>query len=209
MIENNTNKSRAMEETLSGSLNGSKGLSSSNVGPSQPVSKLQSESKFSNSDYNTTPSNDIISEFELNNILHGNSKWPDYIETPPDQSPVHVSSNPHTPSAQVQYKFQYSPLNSFDSNSNSDKIDSTRLRALLVPKQQDRYSNETNTVENNILKKALLIPHDPQSPDDNSTNRSTPSSNNSYLNEISAANTSPNNNNMLLKVCINNVNKCI
>ncbi|VVC34781.1 Myc-type, basic helix-loop-helix (bHLH) domain,PAS fold,PAS domain [Cinara cedri] len=233
MIENNSNISRMMTDTLSSSLNGSDGLISHNIGPNQPVTSLQSESKFSNSDYNTTPSSDLnISEFELfpsttfGDILHENNKWPEqstnFIETPsrttPVQSPAHISSNPHTPAAQTQYNFQFSPLmtspkDSFDSNSSIDRMESARLRALLLTKHPDRreYSEENNITKNNHnILKGLLNPDDMTcpSPDVETANPSTPSSpaniqasqNNSHLNDISTANTSHNNNNMLLKL---------
>lgn len=237
MIENNSHISRGMTDTLSSSLNGSDGLTSRNIRPNQPVSSLQSESKFSsNSDYNTAPSTDLnFSEFGLfasttfSDILQEN-KWSEQstnsTETPsrttPIQSPAHISSNPHTPATQTQYNFQFSPplmaspKDSFDSNSSIDRMESARLRTLLMTsKQPDRreYPEENNITKNNHnILKGLLNPDEmaSQSPDEETANLSTPSSpaniqaaqNNSHLNDISTANTSHNNNNMLLKVCI-------
>lgn len=235
IIENNSHISRSMANTsLPGSLNGSDGLTSRNVGPNQAVSSLQSESKFSN--YNTAPSTDLnLSEFGLfANSTFGDmlqeTKWSEQstnsIETPsrttPVQSPAHISSNPHTPATQVQYNFPFSPplmpspKDSFDSNSSIDRMESARLRTLLMTsKQSDRreYPDENNITKNNHnILKGLLNPDEmaSQSPDDEIANPSTPSSpaniqtsqNNSHLNDISTANTSHNNNNMLLKVCI-------
>lgn len=224
MIENS---SRTTANQLSASLNGSDSLPlmTSGVVPNQPVSNLQSESKFSSSDYNMTPSTDLnFSEFGLfpsttyGDILQ-DSKWstqsPNSVEAPskttPVPSPATVSSNPHTPVAQTQYtSFPFSPLipspkDSFDSSNSVERMESARLRTLLMTsKRADGSSDENNVTKNkhNILK-GLLNPDEiaSQSVDDDLVNHSTPPSPNVrhiHLNETSSI---PNNNNMLIKVC--------
>lgn len=225
MIENS---SRATANQLSVSLNGSDSLPlmASSVVSNQPVSSLQSESKFS-SDYNMTPSTDLnFSEFGLfpsttyGDILQDN-KWstqsPNSVEAPskttPVPSPATVSSNPHTPAAQTQYtSFPFSPLipspkDSFDPGNSVERMESARLRTLLMTsKRTDVSSDENNVTKNkhNILK-GLLNPDEmaSQSADDDLARLGTPPSpnvrhNNSNLNDTSST---PNNNNMLIKVC--------
>lgn len=234
MIENNS--ARAAADPLNSSLNGTDPLSL--MANNQSASILQTESKFSN-DYNMTPSTDLnFSDFGLfpsttfGDMLQEN-KWPEpstnsveaLSKTTPVPSPATVSSNPHTPVAQTQYtSFPFSPLipspkDSYDSCGSVDRMESARLRTLLM-KRTDGSSEDNNVSKNkhNILK-GLLNPDDmaSQSADDESTNHSTPPSpanvrqaprSNSNMNDAPStpstnnATTSNNNNNMLLKVCI-------
>ncbi|XP_026815917.1 nuclear receptor coactivator 2 isoform X3 [Rhopalosiphum maidis] len=234
MIENNSARAAAADP-LNASLNGTDPLPlmTNNVGSNQSVSIMQSESKFGN-DYNMTPSADLnFSDFGLfpsttfGDMLQEN-KWSEpstnSVEAPskitPVPSPATVSSNPHTPVAQSQYtSFPFSPLipspkDSYDSCGSVDRMESARLRTLLM-KRTDGSAEENNVSKNkhNILK-GLLNPDDmaSQSADDESTNHSTPPSpanvrqasrSNSTMNEAPStpnnATTSNNNNNMLLK----------
>ncbi|XP_060857714.1 nuclear receptor coactivator 3-like isoform X6 [Metopolophium dirhodum] len=234
MIENNS--ARAAAEQMNASFNGTDPLSlmSNSVGSNQSVSILQSESKFGN-DYNMTPSSDLnFSDFGLfpsttfGDMLQEN-KWSEpstnSVEAPsrttPVPSPATVSSNPHTPVAQTQYSsFPFSPLipspkDSYDSCGSVDRMESARLRTLLM-KRTDGSSEDNNVSKNkhNILK-GLLNPDDmaSQSADDESTNHSTPPSpanvrqasrSNSNMNDSPStpnnATTSNNNNNMLIKL---------
>lgn len=198
MIENNA--ARAAADTLNASLNGNdSSLMGCSVGSNQPVSSLQSETKFCNSDFNMTHSTDLnFSDFGLfpsttfGDIMQEN-KWSEpstnSVEAPskitPVPSPATVSSNPHTPVAQTQYtSFPYSPLipspkDSYESSSSVERMESVRLRSLLTTKRTDSSSDENNLSKNkhNILK-GLLNPDEmaSQSIDDGSTNQSTPSS---------------------------------
>lgn len=236
MIENNS--ARAAADPLNASFNGTDPLSlmANSVGSNQSVSILQSESKFGN-DYNVTPSSDLnFSDFGLfpsttfGDMLQEN-KWSEppstnSVEAPsrttPVPSPATVSSKPHTPVAQTQYtSFPFSPLipspkDSYDSCGSVDRMESARLRNLLM-KRADGSSEDNNVSKNkhNILK-GLLNPDDvaSQSADEESTNHSTPPSpanvrqasrSNSNMNDSpSTPNnaTTSNSNNMLIKVCI-------
>lgn len=234
MIENNCKALAAAADPSSASLNGTDSLMASNIGSNPNVSSLQSESKFS-SDYNTTPSADLnFSDFGLfpsttfGDMLQEN-KWSEQStnsvetlsKTTPVPSPATVSSNPHTPVAQTPYSsFPFSPLipspkDSFDSSCSVDRMESARLRTLLMTsKRSDASSEENNATKNkhNILK-GLLNPDEmaSQSADDELASHSTPpspanvrqSSHNSDSSSTpNSATTSNNNNNMLLKVCI-------
>lgn len=235
MIENSA-ASRAAADLANNSLNSSDSLSlmTNDGGSNQLVSSLQAEPKFS-SDYNMTPSNDLnFSDFGLfpsttfGDMLQEN-KWSESstnaVEAPskttPVPSPATVSSNPHTPAAQMFTSFPFSPLvpspkDSFDSSSSADRMESARLRTLLMTsKRPDGLSDDTSGTKNkhNILK-GLLNPDDlaSQSADDESTNHSMPPSPNirqtsnssCSLNDAPSAQNSSttSNNNMLLKVCI-------
>lgn len=231
MIESNSARAAAADP-----LNGTDPLMTNSVGSNQSVSILQSESKFSN-DYNMTPSADLnFSDFGLfpsttfGDMLQEN-KWSESstnsVEAPskitPVPSPATVSSNPHTPVAQSQYtSFPFNPLipspkNSYDSCCSVDRMESARLRDLLM-NRTDGSAKENNVSKNkhNILKE-LLNADEMASPsaDNDSTNHSTPPSpsnvrqasrSNSNMNDAPStpnnATTSNNNNNMLITVCI-------
>lgn len=213
MIENNT-AALASSNLSSASLNGTDLLPlSSSSGPNQSVSSLQSESKFSRSDYNMPSSNDLnFSDFGLfpsttfGDVLQQESKWSESsinsIEAPSKTTPVSspaTVSNPHTPTTQLYTSFPFSPLipspkDSFDSNSSADRMESARLRTLLTTsKRIDGSSDENNISKNkhNILK-GLLNPDElaTQSVEDELSNHNTPLSpnvkapmSNSSLNE--------------------------
>ncbi|CAH1732610.1 unnamed protein product [Aphis gossypii] len=227
MIESNSARAAAADP-----LNGTDPLMTNSVGSNQSVSILQSESKFSN-DYNMTPSADLnFSDFGLfpsttfGDMLQEN-KWSESstnsVEAPskitPVPSPATVSSNPHTPVAQSQYtSFPFNPLipspkNSYDSCCSVDRMESARLRDLLM-NRTDGSAKENNVSKNkhNILKE-LLNADEMASPsaDNDSTNHSTPPSpsnvrqasrSNSNMNDAPStpnnATTSNNNNNMLI-----------
>lgn len=241
VLENNHNAARLVAvEQMHNSLNGndsSLSMTTHSVESNQPVSSLQSESKFS-SDFNMTPSTDLnFSDFGLfpsttfGDMLQEN-KWSEpsttsvetSSKTTPVPSPVTISSNPHTPAPQTPYtSFPFSPLipspkDSFDSTGSVERMESARLRTLLMTSKRPESSDESNVTKNkhNILK-GLLNPDEmaSQSNDDELANQNTPPSpanvrqashNSSNLNDApptpNNATTSNNNNNMLLKVCI-------
>lgn len=227
MIENNT----ALQAS-NASLNGTDLLQINGDGPSRTVLTAQSESKFSNSNYNMTSSTDLsFSDFGLfPSTTYGDvqeNKWSESctnsIEAPsrttPVSSPAATVSNPHTPNAQIYTPFPFSPLvqspkDSFDLNSSADRIESARLRTLLMTtKRNDGASDEINISKNkhNILK-GLLNPEElvTHNVDEEPSNHNTPLSpsvktamNNSNVNESSSVmKNSTNNNNMLLQVCV-------
>lgn len=177
MIESNTIANRTIAEQ-----DGTESLSlmTSSIPSNQSVSSLQSEAKFSNSDYNTTTTTDLnFSDFELfpsttfGDMIPDN-KWSDNSNntvektTTPLNSPP-VSSNPITPASQVQYSsYPLSPLiqspkESFDSRGNIERItESARLRTLLMTSKRLEGSTadedkDSSKNKHNILK-GLLNP---------------------------------------------------
>lgn len=241
MIESSTNAARSITDPLSNSLNGTdtSPLMTNSAASNQSVSSLQSESKFGNCDYNMTPSTDLsFSDFGLfpsttfGSILQEN-KWSEpstnSVETSskitPVPSPATVSSNPHTPAPHTPYtSFPFSPhisspKDSYESSGSAERMESARLRTLLMTSKRIEGSPDENNVtknKHNILKE-LLNPDEmaSQSIDEESANQSTPTSpanirpashSSSNFNDApqtpNNATTSNNNNNMLLKVCI-------
>jgi len=226
MIENNT-----ALQTSNTSLNGTDLLQLNGDGPNRTVSTLQSESKFSNSNYNMTPSTDLsFSDFGIfPSTTFGDvqeNKWSESctnsIEAPSKTTPVSspaTVSNPHTPTTQIYTPFPFSPLvqspkDSFDLNSNADRVESARLRTLLLTtKRNDGMSDEINISKNkhNNILKGLLNPDEltTHNIDDESSNHNTPLSpsvktplNNSVLNDTPSTMKNSTSNNMLLQVCV-------
>jgi len=230
MIENNS--ARAAADPSNASLNGTDPLSlmANSVGSNQSI--WQSESKFSNDYYRTSSSDLNFSDFGLFpsttfDDMFQENKWSEpftnSVEAPsrttrmPSQSTV--SSNSHSLVGQTQYtSFPFSslipsPKDSYNTCGSVDRMESARLRSLLMKQTDGSYE------DNNVSKKKhnILNPYDMafQNADDKSTNHSIPPSpanvwqairSNSNMNGVPSTlyntTTSNNNNNMLLKVCI-------
>lgn len=227
MIENNHNASQTTEDQLTTDLSGSDSLPlMTGSESSQPILNIQSESKLSSSEYNNmVATNDLnFTNFRIfPSTTYGDklqeNKWsvhsPGSVEPPskitPTPSPCIVSSNPQTPMPQAQYNsFPFSPLipspkDSFECSSNVERLESARLRTLLMTSKRTDVSNDENNITNkhNILKGLLdpdematqnadeLLIHDTSSP--TNVRQASHSSNLNDANNHS-------NNNMLLKV---------
>jgi len=230
MIENNRNATQTTDDQLTTDLNGSDSLPLMACGESNQLN-VQTESKLGCSDYNLAASNDLnFTNFRIfpsttyGDMLQDN-KWsghsPSSVEPSskitPAPSPSMVSSNPQTPIAQTpQYNsFPFSPVlsspkDSFESNSsNVERIESARLRTLLMTsKRTDVSSDENNLTNKHNILKGLLDPDEimPQNVDELAIHDTSSPTNvrqqqqASHNSNLTDANNSNSNNNMLLKV---------
>lgn len=229
MIESNTISSRAAVEQNNESMS----LITS-IASNQPVSNLPPETKFSGNDYNTTTSTDLnFSDFGLfSNTTFGDmipeNKWSENstntVELSSKTSTVPLGSS--NPTSQIPYNSYslnpliQSPKESFDSRDNVERMESARLRTLLMTSKHLECPSENNTSKSkhNILK-GLLNPDEisfQNTNDESLTPQNTPQSpnvqqsshSNFDLNDVPSTlnNTVSNNNILLNKVCIIKIN---